>query len=157
MDDFLLSVQAFVHVFAEEGLRNFFDVIAITYEKGAKSSLYRALPDITSNRRYIGSPPCQQIPSSLYRPFRYSGPRYIWLPTVPGTCHRLIIYVQYLFQVLCLFFSFFFPVLCLSFFSIFNVPRLMACVCCACCFPYDGLALHCLLSSLHHNALRPVA
>ena len=56
MDDFLLSVQAFVHVFAEEGLRNFFDVIAITYEKGAKS-----LPDITSNRRYIGSPPCQQI------------------------------------------------------------------------------------------------
>ena len=30
-----------VHVFAEEGLRNFFDIIAITYEKGAKSSLYR--------------------------------------------------------------------------------------------------------------------
>ena len=42
-----------------EGLRSFFDIIAITYEKGAKSSLYRALPDITSNRRYIGSPPCQ--------------------------------------------------------------------------------------------------
>ena len=82
MDDFLLSVQAFVHVFAEEGLRNFFDVIAITYEKGAKSSLYRALPDITSNRRYIGSPPCQQISSSLYPPFRYSGPRYIGPPTV---------------------------------------------------------------------------
>ena len=31
MDDFLLSVQAFVHGFAEEGLRNFFDIIAITY------------------------------------------------------------------------------------------------------------------------------
>ena len=61
LDDFLLSVQAFVHVFAEEGLRNLFDIIAITYQKGAKSSLYRALPDITSNRRYIGSPPCQQI------------------------------------------------------------------------------------------------
>ena len=30
MDDFLLSVQAFVHVFAEEGLRNFFDIVAIT-------------------------------------------------------------------------------------------------------------------------------
>ena len=71
-----------MHVFAEEGLRNFFDIIAITYEKGAKSSLYRALPDITSNRRYIGSPPCQQISSSLYRPFRYSGPRYIGPPTV---------------------------------------------------------------------------
>ena len=82
MDDFLLSVQAFVHVFAEEGLRNFFDIIAITYEKGAISSLYRALPDITGNRRYIGSPPCQQISSSLYRPFRYSGPRYIGAPTV---------------------------------------------------------------------------
>ena len=65
----------------EEGLRNFFDIIAITYEKGAKSSLYRALPDITSNPRYIGSPPCQQISSSLYRPFRYSGPRYIGPPT----------------------------------------------------------------------------
>ena len=52
------------------------------YEKGAKSSLYRALPDITSNRRYIGSSPCQQISSSLYRPFRYSGPRYIGPPTV---------------------------------------------------------------------------
>ena len=61
MDDFLLSVQAFVHVFAEEGLPNFFDIIAITHEKGAKSSLYQALPDITSNRRYIGSPPCQQL------------------------------------------------------------------------------------------------
>ena len=73
MDDFLLSVQAFVHVFAEEGLRNFFDVIAITYEKGAKSSLYRALPDITSNRRYIGSPPCQQISWSLYRQFVIQG------------------------------------------------------------------------------------
>ena len=82
MDDLLLSVQAFVHVFAEEGLRNFFDIIAIAYEKGAKSSLHRALPDITSNRRYIGSPPCQQISSSLYRPFRYSGPRYIGPPTV---------------------------------------------------------------------------
>ena len=30
MDDLLLSVQAFVHVFAEEGLRNFFDIVAIT-------------------------------------------------------------------------------------------------------------------------------
>ena len=68
-DDILLSVQAFVRVFAEEGLRNLFDIIAITYEKGAKSSLYRALPEITSNRRYIGSPPCQHISSSLYRPF----------------------------------------------------------------------------------------
>ena len=72
-----------MHVFAEEELRYVFDIIAITYEKGAKSSLYRALPDITSNRRYIGSPPCQQISSSLYRPFRYSGPRYIGPPTVP--------------------------------------------------------------------------
>ena len=81
-DDFLSSVQASVHVFAEEGLRNFFDIIATTYEKGAKSSLYRALTDITSNRRYIGCPPCQQILSSLYRPFRYSGPRYIGPPTV---------------------------------------------------------------------------
>ena len=43
---------------------------------------YMALPDITSNRRYIGSPPCKQISSSLYRPFRYSGPRYIGPPTV---------------------------------------------------------------------------
>ena len=51
-------------------------------KKGAKSSLYRALPDITSNRRYIGSPPCPQISSSLYRIFRYSGPRYIGPPTV---------------------------------------------------------------------------
>ena len=41
----------------------------------------RALPDITSNGRDIGSPPCQQISSSLYRPFRYSGPRYIGPPT----------------------------------------------------------------------------
>ena len=82
MDDLLLSVQAFVHVFAEEGLRNFFDIIAITYEKRAKSSQYRALLDITSNRRYIGSPPCQQNSSSLYRPFRYSGPRYIGPPAV---------------------------------------------------------------------------
>ena len=73
-----------MHVFAEEGLCNFFDMIAITYEKGTKSSLYRALPapDITSDHRYIGSPPCQQISSSLYRPFRYSGPRYIGPPTV---------------------------------------------------------------------------
>ena len=81
LDDFLLSVQAFVHVFAEEGLRNLFDIVAIAYEKGAKSLLYRVLPDITSYRRYIGSPPCQQITSSLYRPFRYSGPRYIGPPT----------------------------------------------------------------------------
>ena len=71
-----------MHVFAEEGLRNFFDIIAITYEKRAKSSQYRALLDITSNRRYIGSPPCQQNSSSLYRPFRYSGPRYIGPPAV---------------------------------------------------------------------------
>ena len=59
-----------MHVFAEEGLRNFSDII-VTYEKGAKSSLYRALPDITSI-----------LSSSLYRPFRYSGPRYIRPPTV---------------------------------------------------------------------------
>ena len=71
-----------VHAFAEGGLRTFFDIIAITCEKGAKSSLYRALPDITSTRRYIGSPPCHQISSSLYRPFRYSGPRYMGPPTV---------------------------------------------------------------------------
>ena len=119
MDDFILSVQAFVTknvckyhkhmawcmhlhpqilawwwwacsagghssvlVFAEEGLRNFFDIIAITYKKGAKLSLYRELPDISSNRRYNRSPPCQQISSSLHRPFRYSGPRYIGPPTV---------------------------------------------------------------------------
>ena len=75
-----------MHVFTEEGLRNFFDIIAITYEKGAKSSLYRALPDITSNRRYMGSPPCQQISSSSCRPFRYSGPRYIGPPTVLRAC-----------------------------------------------------------------------
>ena len=30
-----------MHEFAEEGRRNFFDIIAITYQKGAKSSLYR--------------------------------------------------------------------------------------------------------------------
>ena len=41
-----------MHVFAEEGLRNFFDIIAITHEKGAKSSLYQALPDIASNSLY---------------------------------------------------------------------------------------------------------
>ena len=89
-----------MHVFAEEGLRNFFDIIAITYEKGAKSSLYRALPDITSNRHYIGSPPCQQISSSFYRPFRYSGPRYIGPPTVINinryiTYHTLVGYRMY--------------------------------------------------------------
>ena len=52
------------------------------YEKGAKSSLYRALPVITSNRHHIGSPQCQQISSWLYLPFRYSGPRYIRPPSV---------------------------------------------------------------------------
>ena len=71
-----------MHVFAEEGLRYFFDIVAITYEKGAKSSPYRALPDITRNRRYIESPPCQQISSSLYRPFRCYGPPYVGPPTV---------------------------------------------------------------------------
>ena len=80
-----------VHVFAEEGLRNFFDIIAIKYEKGAKSSLYRALPDITSNRRYIESPPCQQISSSLYRLFRYSAPRYIGPPTAYNMANRTCI------------------------------------------------------------------
>ena len=89
-----------MHVFAEEGLRNVFDIIAITYEKGAKSSLYRGLPDITSNRRYIGSPPCQQISSSLYRPFRYSGPRYIGPPTVYEYIHmiRLVTYQGYVLR-----------------------------------------------------------
>ena len=29
---YLVSVQAFVYVFAEEGLRNFFDIIAIAYQ-----------------------------------------------------------------------------------------------------------------------------
>ena len=91
-----------MHVFAEEGLRNFFDIIATTYEKGAKSSLYRALTDITSNRRYIGCPPCQQILSSLYRPFRYSGPRYIGPPTVYDLfqllCVLSSVFTEYLFS-----------------------------------------------------------
>ena len=60
-----------MHVFAEEGLRNFFDIIAITDEKGAKSSLYWALPDTTSNPRHIGSPSCQHISSSLFRASLY--------------------------------------------------------------------------------------
>ena len=71
-----------VHAFAEGGLRTFFDIIAITCEKGAKSSPHRALPNTRGNHRYIGSTPCQQISPSLYGPFRYSGPRYIGPPTV---------------------------------------------------------------------------
>ena len=74
-------MQAFVHVFAEEGLRNFFDIIAITYEKGAKSSLYRALPDITSHRRYT-VPTDFIVVISAISLSGYSGPRYIGPPTV---------------------------------------------------------------------------
>ena len=53
------------------------------------------------------------------------------------------------------FFLFLFFLFVFSFFSRSMCLGLLASLCCACCIQHDGMALHCLLSSLalQHNAV----